>query len=68
MGQERVLLSIICAAERLSLGRSKVYELMQAGELRAVRIGRAVRIPTSEVDGYAARLLQEVDAEAPAAR
>ena len=59
---EKVLLSIPEAAERLSLGRSKLYELMTAGELKAVRIGRAVRLPVEEVDAYARRLLDEVKA------
>ncbi len=61
---EQVLLTIPSAAERLSLGRSKLYELLTSGEIRAVRIGRAVRVPTSEIDDYAARLLAEVEADA----
>ena len=58
---EKVLLSIPEAAERLSLGRSKLYELMAAGELKAVRIGRAVRLATSEVDRFAERLQEQAD-------
>ncbi len=53
---EKVLLTIPECADRLSLGRSKIYQLMQAGELRAVRIGRAVRVSVREVDAYAERL------------
>ena len=58
---EKVLLSIPEAAERLSLGRSKLYELMTAGELKAVRIGRAVRLHTSEIDRFAERLREQAD-------
>lgn len=56
---EQVLLTIPAAAARLSLGRSKLYELLTTHEIRAVRIGRAVRIPTAEIDAYAGRLLAE---------
>ena len=63
---ERVLLSIPDAAARISIGRSKMYELLTSGAIRSVRIGRAVRVPTEQVDAYAARLL--ADAEAPASR
>lgn len=31
-------------ARTLGLGRSKVYEMMQSGELPVVRIGRSVRV------------------------
>ena len=51
-------------ARQLGLGRSKIYQLMQAGELRPVHIGRAVRIPAAEVAAYVARL----QAEAPSGR
>jgi excisionase family DNA binding protein len=34
------------AAHKLSLGRTKIYELMDAGEIRAIRIGGARRIPS----------------------
>lgn len=40
----------------LGLSRSKVYELMQAGELPTVRVGRAVRVPR---DGLAAWLRRQ---------
>ncbi|HEX2455411.1 MAG TPA: helix-turn-helix domain-containing protein [Vicinamibacterales bacterium] len=32
-------------AKMLGLGRTKVYEMMGAGELPVVRIGTAVRVP-----------------------
>lgn len=57
---EKMLLTIPEAAERLSLGRSKVYELLNAGEFTAVRIGRAVRVPAPELERYVARLRQEL--------
>jgi excisionase family DNA binding protein len=43
---EPVLLKTEQAARMLSLGRTKIYELIAAGELPVVRIGRCVRIST----------------------
>jgi len=42
---ESVLLRVEEVAEMLALGRSKVYEMTNAGELPVVRIGTAVRVP-----------------------
>ncbi|MGK2858192.1 MAG: helix-turn-helix transcriptional regulator [Thermoanaerobaculia bacterium] len=41
--------------EVIGLGRSKLYELMSAGELPVVRIGRAVRIPADAIDEWIGR-------------
>lgn len=43
--EEKLLLTIEEAAERLSIGRSKVYELIASGDIEAVKIGKARRIP-----------------------
>ena len=56
---EKVLLNIDSCAARLSIGRTKLLQLLAAGDIRAVRIGRAVRIHVDEVDRYARRLLDE---------
>lgn len=40
------------------LGRTKVCELIQSGELRTVRIGRRRFVPTTAVEEYVARLEQ----------
>lgn len=37
------------AAELLGVGRSTIYELMRAGELHVVHIGRAARIPIQDL-------------------
>ena len=56
--QERLLLSVVDAAQILSLSRSKVYELLAAGAIRSVRIGRSRRIPRSALDDYVADLTE----------
>lgn len=45
---DRLLLTIPEAAERLGIGRSTAYELIAEGRLETVHIGRACRVP---VDG-----------------
>jgi excisionase family DNA binding protein len=44
---DRLLLRVEEAAEYLSLGRSKTYQLVATGELPVVRIGRSVRVPAA---------------------
>jgi excisionase family DNA binding protein len=44
------------AAGLLGVGRTKVYELMAAGHLRPVHIGRSCRLPVDEVRDYVQRL------------
>lgn len=53
---ERLLLKPEEAAEVLSIGRSKVYELMGSGELASVRIGTSRRVPTEALVEFVSRL------------
>jgi excisionase family DNA binding protein len=48
------LLDVTTAAKRLGLARSSLYAAMGRGEVRAVRIGGRVTIPSSEIDAIAA--------------
>ena len=52
---EKLLLKVPEAAELVGLGRSKLYELMQAGEIPVIRIGRGVRIPANGLREWVAR-------------
>jgi excisionase family DNA binding protein len=56
---QRVLLTPSEAAERLSIGRTKLYELMAAGLIRSVRIDRSRRIPVTALDDYVQRLQRD---------
>lgn len=51
---ERELLTVAEAAGVLRIGRTKCYELVAAGVLPTIRIGRAVRIPRRALDGWIA--------------
>jgi excisionase family DNA binding protein len=44
---EKLLLTPEEAAERLSVGRSRIFELIASGRLRSVRLGASRRIPTT---------------------
>lgn len=46
---QRLLLRPEEVAAILGLGRSTIYELLRAGELSAVHIGRATRIPARDL-------------------
>ena len=45
MTDDRMLLTVPEAAVMLRIGRNLAYELVARGELPAVRLGRAIRIP-----------------------
>lgn len=45
----RLLLTIPDAADALSVSRRTVWRMLSAGELRAVRLGRAVRVRTADI-------------------
>lgn len=51
-----VLLTVDQVAERLQLGRTKVYELLRSGDIESVVIGSARRIPSAAVDAFIHRL------------
>ncbi|WP_431928199.1 helix-turn-helix domain-containing protein [Micromonospora wenchangensis] len=55
----RVVLTIEQAAERLGIGRTTMYALIKAGQIRTVTIGRLRRIPTFCLDEYVRNLLAE---------
>ena len=50
-----LLLTIVEAARVLSIGRTTMYELVGAGEISVVHIGRAVRVPVSELEAFVGR-------------
>jgi excisionase family DNA binding protein len=50
-----LLLTIPQAASALAVGRTTVYELIGAGDLEAVHIGRSVRIPVDALQSFVNR-------------
>ena len=51
------------AAEVLRVGRTTIYTLMKAGDLRPVHIGRSCRLPRAELERY----VRGLEAPAPSA-
>jgi len=49
---EPLLLRADEAAALLAIGRTKVFEMMAAGELPVIRIGRCVRIPKDQLERW----------------
>jgi excisionase family DNA binding protein len=50
------LYPILDAAQVLGIGKTKTFELIRAGELETVRIGRRRLIPAAAIDEYVDRL------------
>lgn len=48
----RLLLDVVEAANLLHVSRTTIYTLMAQGHLRPIHIGRACRIPRTELDRY----------------
>lgn len=47
-----MLLSIKQVSERLSMSRSKVYELIAIGAIASIKIGRLSRVPAEALDDF----------------
>jgi excisionase family DNA binding protein len=52
----QLLLTVEQAAQKLNIGRSMLYELLQSGILESVRIGSCRRIPADALSEFVARL------------
>ena len=52
---EVLLLTMVDAPRLLSVGRTTMYELVGAGEIEVVHIGRSVRVPVAAVEAFVER-------------
>lgn len=53
---EHLMHSVEDAAVRLGVGRSTMYSLIAAGDVKAVKIGRRTLLPEAELAAYVGRL------------
>lgn len=53
---EHTLLTVEEAAERLHIGRTRMFALLKSGEIESVTIGRSRRIHPDAIEAYAHRL------------
>jgi excisionase family DNA binding protein len=58
---DQLLLTIEQAAHRLAIGRTKLLELITAGHIETVHIGRARRVVATSVANYYEQLRTTVD-------
>ncbi len=55
----KLLVTVAEAQEILSLSRTRIYALIQSGELKSVAFGRRRMIPTKELDALVGRKIAE---------
>lgn len=55
----RYLLTVQQTCEALSIGRSRVYELVSLGDLQQVHSGRRALITVASVEAYVERLIDD---------
>ena len=54
---ERLLLTVEEAAQRLGIGKTLAWELVWAGVLPSIRLGRCVRVPRQALEEWIARTM-----------
>lgn len=59
---DKILLTPEEAAERLSITRSRLYDLLRSRELVSVKLGKVRRISVSALERYVEKLEQEAGA------
>lgn len=50
--EEPITYTIIGAARKLGIGKSKIYELIKDGEIKPIMIGKSPRVPLEEINKY----------------
>lgn len=55
----RLLCTVMDASSALSLSRSKVYELINAGMLPTVHVGRSIRLPVADLESFVQRQMSK---------
>ena len=59
--EDHVLLTVEAAARACSLSRSKFYQMVAAGTIPTVRLGRSVRIRPVDLDAFVERHLTQLE-------
>lgn len=53
------LLTVRESCKRLGISHPTLYELLNSGQIKSLKIGRARRVPSSEIDAFVRRQLAE---------
>lgn len=59
LGAHKIAFSVEETARALSVGRTKLYELVKTGEIRATKLGRRTLFLVRDIDAFLDRLRQE---------
>lgn len=49
---DKTLLNIPEACAKLRIGRTRLYQILNAGQIKAVRIGKRTLIPSSAIENF----------------
>lgn len=60
----KLLYAVTEASDATGIGRSKLYELMAAGEIESVKVGKRRLIPADALEAFVAHLRQEAAGDA----
>lgn len=52
LNQYKDVMTVFDAAEALGVGKNRVYELLEKGELKGFRMGRIWKVPKLSVEAY----------------
>jgi excisionase family DNA binding protein len=58
------LLTVRESCERLGISHPTLYNLLNSGQIKSLKIGRARRVPSTEVDAFVRRQLQGANSDA----
>lgn len=62
---DRLTYTVADVAEHLAIGRNRVYDLIAAGELPHLRIGRTIRVPADHLAAWIAARTEGHPDESP---
>jgi excisionase family DNA binding protein len=55
---DELLIDVIEAARRLGVGRSKIYQLLGAGELKSLHVGKLRRVVVADLMAFVERRIE----------
>lgn len=61
---EKLLYSVEEAGELLSFKRSKMWQFISQGRIRAVKVGKATRIPADELHAFVSKVKADATVQA----
>jgi excisionase family DNA binding protein len=60
MESKPILVSVVDAAQLVSIGRTVAWELVRKQKIKSVKIGRTRRVPIAAIQEYIQQLMDDV--------